>query len=156
MIDGIGVDPGIPPDVIDEIRATLSLPITLKELGRKMKELGMFRYYDHIPFIYNHIMNIPQPPMIPEEVKTEIMQMFTQIVRGHRTVFNGHRSFFNHTYVLTKILKEMRPFPGSILLMLHLDEKKFKSVEKIKCCDADWDAVVDFLMCPSTPPPNNT
>ncbi len=117
-----------------------------------MKELGLFRYYEHIPFIYNCIMNIPQLPIIPDEVKTEIMRRFSQIVRAHRTVFNGHRSFFNSSFVLTKILKEIRPFQGSLELISYLDTNKMKSVEKLKCIEADWDDVVDFMMRPSTPP----
>jgi hypothetical protein len=152
IIDVIGKDPDIPPNLIDEIKSSLSTPITHQSLARKIKELRMTRYYENIHFIYNHLLNIPQPPMIPDEVKIEIMRRFTQIVRAHGTVFNGRRSFFNHYFVLIKILKEMRPFPYDIELLSHLDNYKIKSREKLKYTEADWEAVVDFMIRPSTPP----
>lgn len=151
MIDRIGQDPGIPQDVLDQIQSSLSSPINILSLKRKMKELGMYRYYENISFIYYHLSSIQQPPMIPEDIKVEIMSRYSEIVRAHRIVFNGHRSFFNPTFLLTKIINEMRPFPGSIELILHLERMGFKSVQKRKCLEADWDAVVDFMMRPSTP-----
>jgi hypothetical protein len=41
MIDRIGQDPGIPPDVINDIQSSLPSPITILNLKRKMKELRM-------------------------------------------------------------------------------------------------------------------
>lgn len=154
MINSIGQIPELPADLINTIRSALSeasSPITICTIRKFMKQNRINLYYEHVPFIYNHLSGISQVNKIPDEIKPAIISRFTQIVRAHRIVFNGHRSFFNHHFILTKILKEMQPFQNDIEILSFLDENKIKSVEKMKSLEADWNSVVDIMICPLTP-----
>ena len=145
MIDYIGQIPELPPYLIETIHSLLTNnQPTVAMIKNIFKSLKLQKYYEYIPFIYNHLAGIKQVT-IPDEIKQEIMQRFSSIHEAHRLAFNGKRSFFNYNFVLTKILQEMRPFQDDVQIIAFVDMNQIKSIEKLKCIEADWSHIVDIM-----------
>lgn len=136
----------IPIDVIDTIVLQIKTEriknisnISIPTMKKLLKKTNNSKYYEHIPFIINHINKVPQLN-IPPYIEDKLIAMFETIQRPWEEVKTKERkNFFSYPYTLHKfcqILGLTEYLPYFPLL---------KSREKLYKQDVIWKKIIEYM-----------
>ncbi len=142
---------GLPLDVMIQIESTVAQPPTFEAVKTAMRRLRLNRYFEYMRPISNHLMGLPPDISVPDEIKNELFRRFQRTSVAYREALPT-RSFFNFTFVLTKLLNDMRPFRDDARLLAQLSRDQTKNFAKREMMEELWYEMDTFRIRPRTPP----
>jgi len=136
----------IPPEIFSSIiveikKQKITNPIQLnkKRMRQILKKLELNQYFEHIPFIINHLTGLP-PPTMTRDTEEKLKNMFREIQEPFK-IFRSkeRRNFLNYSYVFHKFfqLLEMDHFLAHFPLL--------KSHTKLQEQDHLWQKICKHL-----------
>lgn len=99
----------IPKKIYDKLRKEIrkyklkKSDITLQKIKQFMKKLGLNKYYEHIPFIINHLTGL-KPPILDKSMEKQFIVMFHEMQEPfQRHKIKNRKNFLSYAYVLHKL-----------------------------------------------------
>lgn len=132
-IQGIG-SPDIPVEIMGQIKAEINSTDCIDKTIVKeiLKKLKLHKYFEYIPYIFNHITGLPNPYFSPFVID-ELTKMYKE-VKDNYSLFSPPSTY----YILYKLLEIL----GENELMTHIP--MLKSQEKICRQDAVWKMMCEY------------
>jgi len=102
------IQPEIFNSIIHEIKKqkiTNPNELTKKRMRQILKKLELNQYFEHIPFIINHLTGLP-PPTITRETEEKLKSMFKEIQEPFKIYRSkDRRNFLNYNFIFHKFFQ---------------------------------------------------
>ena len=141
------IQPAIFNTIIHEIKKqkiTDPNDLTKKRMRQILKKLELNQYFEHIPFIINHLTGL-QPPTMTRETEEKLKSMFKEIQEPFKK-YRGkeRRNFLNYNFIFHKFfqLLEMDCFlPHFPLLKSHSKLSEQDHIWYQICKELRWEFI---------------